>query len=114
MKKYTGIIVEESLESKRFLESVIIKHTQTTDETDPQKVWHMHAVEVTDEQIEELSYYIKPEKWYADFSNEDEMVIVFRNNIFRFKRDDKDSWAKAIEYGKSVGIPDEQLDFGAI
>src|SRR3989442_15986310 len=39
------------------------------------------------------------------------LVAVFRGKKFEFKSRDKSTWNEAVEYGKSVGIPEEQLDF---
>lgn len=45
------------------------------------------------------------------FWNADDVIAVFSNKLFRFKHSDKSTWNEAIEYGKSLGIPKEQLDF---
>ena len=37
--------------------------------------------------------------------------VVFKNKIFSIDYSEKSTWKEAISYGKSVGIPEEQLDF---
>lgn len=40
-----------------------------------------------------------------------DIVAIFQGKKFEFNYDNKDSWSPVIEYGLSVGIPREQLDF---
>lgn len=41
----------------------------------------------------------------------DEMKVVYKNKIFDLKISDKSTWDDALTYGRSIGIPEEQLDF---
>lgn len=41
----------------------------------------------------------------------DEVKVVFREKIFSIKFTDKSTWKDAVTHGKSIGIPEEQLDF---
>lgn len=105
--KYKGTIIEESLENLDILKDFNILSSKVSSDLE----WHMHTVEVTEDQIQKLSWYIKPEKWYAHFWNSDDVIVVFRDKIFNLKHSDKSTWKEAVDYGKSVGIPEEQLDF---
>ncbi len=67
-------------------------------------------VHATDKQIGALSSQVK-RGWYAHFWKDQRLVVVFRGEKFEFKSRDKSTWKEAVEYGKSVGIPEEQLDF---
>ncbi len=49
--------------------------------------------------------------WYADFRNEEVHFIVFRDRIFRVDRSKDEDYARAVDHGRSLGIPDHQLDF---
>ena len=49
-------------------------------------------------------------EFYCHFYRGDELIIVFRNEIFRVTTDPS-SWIDAIEYGKELRIPIKQLDF---
>ena len=62
-------------------------------------------------EIAGLAKQLKPKKWYMHFWNGDTVIAVFPNRIFRFKHSDKSTWHEAIEHGKSLDIPEEQLDF---
>lgn len=66
-------------------------------------------------------------EWYAVFYNSKIAVIVFKKRVFRAstkgiipeyqkvldtsKAEDKNTWDEIIIFGKSLGIPDSQLDF---
>ncbi|SCE84778.1 hypothetical protein GA0070607_2309 [Micromonospora coriariae] len=50
--------------------------------------------------------------WYADFTIGDDRVVVFPNQVFRYRRGDRAGRAEAVEHGKSVGVPEHQLDWG--
>lgn len=111
-KKYKGAIVEESLEDRSVLENFDIIDTTVTDDENPNDRWHINKVLADREQIEKLSKFIKSEKWYVHFWDEEgNMIVVFRDKIFSFRKDDLDGRREAVEYGLTVNIPEEQLDF---
>ena len=104
---YRGTIVENSLRDKKVLDELrIIKKYQDED-------WTLHDVIVSGEKISKLSDSLVDGPWYMDFWKEDgsEGIIVFKDKSFIIKSSDKSTWKEAIEYGKSKGIPEEQLDF---
>ena len=70
----------------------------------------MFTVNVSADDIQKLSGFIKP-GWYMHFWKDRDIVAVFKDKIFEFKREDKSSWKDAVDYGLSLGIPIEQLDF---
>ena len=49
--------------------------------------------------------------WYCDFRSADETFVVFADRVFRYPRGDTKRRAEAIDYGRLVGVPDEQLDW---
>lgn len=49
--------------------------------------------------------------WYADFTVGDEHVVVFAERVFRYRRGDQKRRAEAESYGRSVGVPQHQLDW---
>jgi len=109
-EEYKGIIVEESLENNRIINDIKVVKVEISLEEDPSERWHIYTVEVSKEQIEKLSKNIK-QKWYMHFWKNKNIIAIFKNKIFEFNFDDKSSWNPAVEYGLSVGIPKEQLDF---
>lgn len=112
MNKYTGTIIEENLEDNRILNTFEIISFRITNDDDPLERWHLYKVKAEKEKILALSQSLKQGTWYAHFWDENKNIIaVFRNKFFEFNYDDKSSWTPAVEYGKSLGIPVEQLDF---
>ena len=49
--------------------------------------------------------------WYADFHSDTEVTVVFAGRIFRYRRGDDTERAKVADYARSVGVPEEQLDW---
>jgi len=48
--------------------------------------------------------------FYCHFYRADELIIVFKERIFRVNPDPS-TWQEVIAYGRSLGIPAKQLDF---
>ena len=103
---YKGTIIENSLGDKSFLSKIRIDKTWKAGE------WVLHSVQIPEENISGLSEIILP-GWYMHFWKEgsDNVIAVFRDKIFTIKYSDKSTWKEAVAYGKSAGIPEEQLDF---
>ena len=106
-KNHKGIIIEESLDNKDILQNVDILSTEISDDGE----WHMHTVFISPEMFKDLSRSIKTGTWYMHFWKDREVVAIFRNKTFVFNFDDKKSWEPILEYGRSLGIPEAQLDF---
>ena len=49
--------------------------------------------------------------WYTNFTLDDETFVIFADRIFRYRLDDHAGRAEAAAYGRSVGVPDTQLDW---
>jgi hypothetical protein len=118
---FIGVIIEESLESKRILSNVKITGTEVEDVTPKHKTpwvkkWTMFTVEIPENKAKsiaaELSLSLDSKhQWYADFKNDTNHYIIFRNKVFYIDRKSKEQYDKAREYGISVGIPEYQVDF---
>lgn len=108
---YKGTIIEESLIDERALNDFKVVKYKVTGEDDPSLRWHLFTVEANKEQIEKLANNLKSEKWYAHFWSEDDIIAIYPNKIFTFKYSDKNTWKDAVEYGKSLDIPVDQLVF---
>ena len=52
----------------------------------------------------------KKMNFYAHFYRDSELIIVYKDRVFNVGTE-KSSWKEAIEYGKLLGIPANQLDF---
>ncbi|HVM58947.1 MAG TPA: hypothetical protein VMT80_01290 [Candidatus Paceibacterota bacterium] len=101
----TGTIVLNSLDSPSVLDEIEILN-RTKDED-----WELVDIHATREQILQLSKHLVPGPWYMHFWNGDDVLVVFKERYFDIKYSDKTTWIPAVAYGKSIGIPEEQLDF---
>ena len=45
------------------------------------------------------------------FWNDKNIIIVYKNKIFKIERDNKESIDEAINYGINLGIPKEKICF---
>jgi hypothetical protein len=49
--------------------------------------------------------------WYCDFRSAEETFVVFAGRTFRYPRGDGPGRVAAAEFGRSVGVPESQLDW---
>lgn len=110
-KNYTGTIIEESLDDNRIINDLDVTKVHITDDANPRDRWHLYTIKASLEDIEKLSHNIKSGKWYMHFWLGTKIVAVFKDKSFEFDYNNKGSWQPAIEYGLSLDIPREQLDF---
>ncbi|AJA47058.1 hypothetical protein CPAST_c09580 [Clostridium pasteurianum DSM 525 = ATCC 6013] len=109
-KEYIGIIVEESLNDNRILNGLDIKKIHITNHNNPKDRWHMYEVNVSKEEIGELSKHIIGD-WYMHFWENTNIVAIFKDKIFEFDYENKSTWDKVLKYGRSLGLPEGELDF---
>lgn len=48
--------------------------------------------------------------WYCDFHSDQEVFVVFAEQIFRYPSGDQAARARA-EHGRSLGVPEAQFDW---
>lgn len=65
---------------------------------------------LSENEIDNVHSHLKP-GWYVHFWKKDKMIVLFKDKKFILDINNKNTWKKAIEYGLSIGIPLEQLDF---
>lgn len=104
--KYKGVIIEESLDDNRVINNLEIVRVKISNEDR----WHLYTVLVSEKDIEELSRSLK-QGWYMHFWKDKKVIAIFKDKRFEFDYNKKDTWEPVIEYGLSIGIPKEQLDF---
>lgn len=59
----------------------------------------------------ELSDSLLSPGWYANWNSDTEATVVFPGKVFRYSRGDQAGREEAQEYGRSVGVPEPQLDW---
>lgn len=118
---FFGTIIEESLENKAVLEKVTIVKTKIEKVTEKHKTpwlkqWTLHSVEIPENEAEAVAKDVSASldsqhDWYADFKNDFQHYIIFRNKVFLIDRRSKEQYDEAKKYGISLGIPEYQVDF---
>jgi hypothetical protein len=104
---YKGTVVENSLKDTSILEQLTVEKRWESDD------WALDSVLVREDQILALAASLDDGPWYIHLWQEgqDDVVVIFKDKTFIIKRSNISTWADAVAYGKSIGIPEEQLDF---
>ncbi len=117
--KFNGVLLKESLKDNAILGSLVITKEEKWDVNnateDQPKQWTAlyyegkgtDAVEIANE----LSKSLQEGKWYTNFSTNDKEFIIFPGKVFTYEKGDSSSATAAKEHGRSIGIPESQLDW---
>ena len=108
MEKYHGILIDVSQKDKSIFNKLKILG-QKEDHG-----WVFYRVEIDlnkiNDIIKQLQENMVEKEFYFHFYKIDELIVVFKKKIFNVKTN-KSTCDKVVEYGQSIGIPKEQLDF---
>ena len=114
-----GLLIKESLADPSALEWVHITKTESwqasnTAEYQP-VLWTALSFEAADHQAdtiaEKLSQALKPQGWYINASTVAHVYVIFPNKVFKYRKRDGIQRAEAKQYGRSIAIPEHQLDW---
>ena len=120
---YLGTIIEESLSNPGVLIGMRILSTKVEavgpgHQTPWLKQWTLHRVEIPEAKAKEVAQqlslsldYSHKNAWYADFKNDHNHFIVYKDKIFVVRKGDRAGYAAAKNYGLALGIPVHQVDF---
>jgi hypothetical protein len=102
-----GTVVENSLTDTAVLKKLDIKKTWTDGN------WTLHDVRLSPKDASSFGKSLSDGPWYVHFWEEgsDTTLVVFKDKSFSIQQSKPETWTDAVEYGKSIGIPKEQLDF---
>ena len=79
------------------------------------KVWSAMEFELEEARAAELadalSKVLDSIGWYANFSSPTETYIVYPGRVFRYPRHEPQGRAEAQAFGRTLGIPEHQLDW---
>jgi hypothetical protein len=83
---------------------------------DQPRRWTLHWFEASEADADRLATALadalEPHGgWYADYHSDTEVTVVFSGRIFRYRRGDQVERTMVEKYARSVGVPDEQLDW---
>jgi hypothetical protein len=66
---------------------------------------------ISDALASELAASLLSPGWYANWNSHSEATVVFPGKVFRYPRGDQGGRAEAQAHGRSVGVPEPQLDW---
>ncbi len=109
MRNYCGILIKEGLKDPSILEELNILGTKQG------KNGRLLRIGVEESEIRETVRQIQEKlvrqpAFYAHFYKDDDLIVVFPERVIHASTD-KATWGPIIEYGRSVGIPERELDF---
>lgn len=115
---YKGFILFESLEDPVILNSLEKIYVQVEDNPgDNPRYWNDYKVRISDDQLsditEKLSRIIK-KGWYSHFWNDEEIVVVLPNKVFKIPRKakkDSKEYSECIDYAIKSGVEEKYLGF---
>lgn len=104
---YQGNIIENSLTDAGILKNLNITKNYSVGD------WLVHEVLVNEDQVEKLGEFLDDGPWFMHFwqTDGDDAIVVFKDKKFDIKSSDENTWKEVIDYGKSIGIPNEKLNF---
>jgi hypothetical protein len=108
---YHGIIHDAEFKDPLFPEGfkIFARKKSTTSS------WILYGIEVVDRDLDKAissiqKNMVSDKPYYAHLYNDDELVVIFKEKVFRVKPH-VSTWAPIIEFGRTLNIPEEQLDF---
>lgn len=105
MNPWYGWLIEQSLDDQSIFEQYMTVTMKSEDDD-----WKEHVIEVPEGNVGEvvnwLAEHLKP-TWYAHLVKGNELIVVYKNKNFRVKQGE--SFKEVREYGKGLGIIEEQL-----
>ncbi|HSX41806.1 MAG TPA: NYN domain-containing protein [Candidatus Saccharimonadales bacterium] len=114
----TGIVLDESLKTVPVTIRVVKKEkwlvtNATKSQSNQWTALHFEGSEKKAKEIvESFSQSLKPGPWYTNFTTSTGLVfVIFANKFFNYQKGDGKVRKTAAQYGKSVGIPKDQLDW---
>ena len=114
-----GLLIKESLADTHILELVSITNEETWQASNTAvyqpALWTAISFAVADDQAEaiaeKLSQALKPQGWYINAATAAHVYVIFPGKVFKYRKGDSLQRMKAKEYGRSLGIPESQLDW---
>ena len=113
-----GLLIKESLTDTTVLTLVRITKEETWQANNTAvyqpALWTAISFAVDDDQAdataEKLSQALKP-GWYINAATAVHVYVLFPDKVFKYRKGDGSQRRQAIEYGRSLGIPEPQLDW---
>lgn len=106
---YHGILVDAAFTVKQFPESFKLFARMKAGG------WTLFGVEIPREEMDQSIQSIQAEMrsdepFYGHLYDDEMLIVLFKKQVFRVTPH-RSSWGAIKDYGKSLNIPEEQLDF---
>jgi len=106
---FHGILVDAAFIDRKFPESFrLFAHRQSGG-------WTLFGVEISRQDLDQAIHAIQAamrtdEPFYSHLYDDETVIVIFQNQVFRVTSHSS-SWLEIKTFGKTLNIPDEQLDF---
>lgn len=116
---FNGKIIKESLKDESALDKLTINGVKEVSIDNPAEdqpsTWTLMDFEVEDTDAETIaqlfSVSLKTGTWYVDFSSAETTYVVFPEKVFKYQKGDEYTENEIKKYGRSIGIPEKQLQW---
>jgi hypothetical protein len=117
---FEGILIQESVRDSSVIDRLKVVRTEIhhpeNATAEQSKVWTLIHFEAGDDKADEIATLLadnlKNGPWYTNFTTQSENVyVVFPGQFFTYQVGNKEGRGEAQAYGRSVGIPLDQLDW---
>ena len=107
--KYHGILLDLAFLNPKYPENYKIFNCIQSGN------WNLIGIEIDYDKIDNVISEIQlnmneDQPFYVHFYNDEDLIVVFKEKRFNVSNHES-SWKEIIEYGKTKGIPEKQLDF---
>jgi hypothetical protein len=115
-----GLLIQQSLENLDFTLKLKITKEEKWNIDDAgegqDKIWNVAWFEADESEADEIandiSESLKDGKWFVDFRDSENVFVIFKNKIFKYKKGDKIARAEVENYATEiVGVPKTQLNW---
>lgn len=117
-----GVLIAESLRAGAQLTGIALQITKLTrvEMTDPgqgqPRLWTLLDFTADELEAERLADQLASSLsstggWYTDFHTSRDTFVIFADKVFRYPRGQAEGRREALDYGRSVGVPEQQLDW---
>ena len=106
-KTYTGKVIKDSFIDDKFLEGIKIEDEELSIKDNST----VYTIKVPEDTIKNLAENLKSNKYYMYFWNDKNIMIVYKDKTFEINKTNGEELEEAINYGISLGISKEELDF---
>lgn len=119
MEEWKGVVIAESLDDPTIINkfsvdrALISKPFEWAPSKGASKItgrWHLYRVMCAEKNLAFFQAHIQT-GWFTHFWNGENLVVLFSDARFDASFNDRSTWADAIAHGKSLGIPEHQLNF---